>query len=322
MRFEGLDLNLLVALDVLLTERNITKAGEKLFLSQPATSAALARLRSYFEDELLVQVGRTMVPTPVAENLAKPVSDLLIQMRTVLNNRNYFDPATAKRCFHVMASDYTGSVLLPRLNQRLYELAPGCAIEQFNTSSDAEKQIHRGAVDILLLPTLSILDEHPSTTIFSDEFVCVMWDQNPLAKKNMTLDDFKQAEHVMVRLGTLHNAPMIEDWLTRNLEFTRKTAYIAINFASVPLYLINTPYISIMHKRLAQQCAQNLPIHYCELPWEAPEINICMQWNKFQENDAGLKWFRGLVTQLAAELEQPAPAVSSCDLRVLAAGQD
>jgi LysR family nod box-dependent transcriptional activator len=303
LRFEGLDLNLLVALDVLLTERNITKAGEKLFLSQPATSAALARLRSYFEDELLVQVGRSMIPTPMGENLAKPVSDLLIQMRTVLNNKNNFDPATAQRCFNVMASDYTGSVLLPRLNQRLFELAPHCAIEQFNTSSEAEKQIHKGVVDVLLLPTLSILDEHPHSTIFEDEFVCVMWDQNPLAQRGMTLEDFKQAEHVVVRLGALHNAPMIEDWLTRNLEFSRKTAYIAINFASVPLYLINTPYIAIMHKRLALQCAYSLPIHLCELPWEAPKISICMQWNKFQENDAGLKWFRGLILDVAAQLD-------------------
>ncbi|WP_228270277.1 helix-turn-helix domain-containing protein, partial [Acinetobacter bereziniae] len=96
-------MNLLVALDILLTEKNITRAGEKLFLSQPATSAALARLRDYFEDDLLVQVGRSMVLTPMGENLAKPVGDLLIQMRTVLNNKNKFDPSTAQRKFPVMA---------------------------------------------------------------------------------------------------------------------------------------------------------------------------------------------------------------------------
>ena len=150
MRFDGLDLNLLVALDILLTEKNITRAGEKLFLSQPATSAALARLRDYFEDDLLVQVGRSMVLTPMGENLAKPVGDLLIQMRTVLNNKNKFDPSTAKRKFTVMASDYTGNVLLPRLNQLLYRLAPQCSIEQLMPSTEAEKQIERGKVDILL----------------------------------------------------------------------------------------------------------------------------------------------------------------------------
>ncbi|HEO1802605.1 TPA: LysR family transcriptional regulator [Acinetobacter baumannii] len=302
MRFEGLDLNLLVALDILLTEKNITKAGEKLFLSQPATSAALARLRNYFDDDLLVQVGRNMVLTPMGESLSKPVSDLLIQMRTVLNNKNKFDPLMAKRNFTVMASDYTGNIILPLLNQKLFQKAPYCSIEQVMPSAEAEKQIQKGKVDILLLPSLSILNEHPSMPIFEDEFVCVMWNQNPLIKKEITLEEFKKAEHVLVKLGTSFNTPMIDDWLIRNLNFTRKVAYTAINFSSVPLFLINTPYIAIMHKRLALQFSQSLPIYICALPWEAPKINICMQWNKFQENDAGLKWFRKLIEEVVYEL--------------------
>ncbi|MFX4774227.1 hypothetical protein ABTC11_19685, partial [Acinetobacter baumannii] len=99
-----------------------------------------------------------------------------------------------------MASDYTGNVLLPRLNQLLYRLAPQCSIEQLMPSSEAEKQIERGKVDILLLPSLSILDEHPSLDIFEDEFVCVMWEQNSLKGKQLTLEDYTQAEHVVVRL--------------------------------------------------------------------------------------------------------------------------
>jgi len=302
LRFDGLDLNLLVALDILLTEKHITRAGEKLFLSQPATSAALARLRDYFEDDLLVQVGRSMVLTPMGEHLAKPVNDLLIQMRTVLNNKNKFDPLTAKRKFTVMASDYTGNVLLPRLNQLLYHLAPQCSIEQLMPSSEAEKQIERGKVDILLLPSLSILDEHPSLDIFEDEFVCVMWEQNRLKGKQLTIEDYTQAEHVVVRLGAINKTPMIDDWLIRNLDIKRNVAYIATNFNSVPQFVIGTPYIAIMHKKLAMQCAEYLPIHVAPLPWEAPKIKICMQWNKYQENDAGLLWFRKLVIEVAEEL--------------------
>lgn len=302
MRFEGLDLNLLVALDILLTEKNITRASEKLFLSQPATSAALSRLRDYFEDDLLVQVGRKMVLTPVGEGLTKPVSDLLIQMRTVLNNKNKFDPKTAKRKFVVMASDYTGNVLMPLVSQQLSRLAPECSIEQLTPSAEAEKQIQKGNVDILLLPSLSILEEHPSVPIFDDEFVCVMWQGNPLVAKGMTLEDYKQAEHVLVRLGTVYNTPMIDDWLIRNLDFTRKVAYIAINFSSVPLFLVNTPYIALMHRRLAKQYVGRLPIHLSDLPWDVPKIQICMQWNKYQESDAGLAWFRQLIQNVAAGL--------------------
>lgn len=307
MRFHGLDLNLLIALDILLTEKNITKAGEKLFLSQPATSAALSRLRSYFDDELLVQMGRNMVLTPMGESLAEPVKNLLIQTKTLLNNRNKFDPKTAERKFIIMASDYTGNVLLPELNRKLAQEAPHCAIEQIMPSSEAEKQIQRGNVDILLLPQVNIIDEHPSTPLFDDEFVCVMWNQNPLSKKTLTLEDYKQAEHVLVRLGTAYNTPMIDDWLTRNLGFDRKIAYTTINFSSAPLFVIGTSYIAIMHKRLAKIFAQHLPIHICPLPWNTPTISIYMQWNKFQETDSGLLWFRHLILDLSQNSGYTAP---------------
>ncbi|MFT4022123.1 MAG: LysR substrate-binding domain-containing protein [Acinetobacter sp.] len=301
MRFEGLDLNLLVALDILLTEKNITRASEKLLLSQPATSAALSRLRSYFEDELLVQVGRNMVLTPMAESLSLPVNDLLMQTRMVLDNNKKFQPLESTRKFKIMASDYVGSVLLPKLNQTLFELAPHCSIEQFMPFSEAGKQIQRGKVDILLIPERHVLEEHPHQKIFEDDFVCVMWDQNPLKDKQITLNDFKHAEHVLTRLGT-DNIPMMDEWLVQNLDFTRKVAYVATNFYTVPQFVVNTPYIAIMHKQLALQCADYLPLHICALPWEVPKLRMCMQWNKFQEKDSGLIWFRNLLVDVAKDI--------------------
>ncbi|MDO7410174.1 LysR substrate-binding domain-containing protein [Acinetobacter baumannii] len=301
MRFEGLDLNLLVALDVLLTEKNITRASEKLLLSQSATSAALARLRSYFDDELLVQVGRNMVPTPMGESLFIPVNDLLMQARTVLDNNKKFQPMLSRRKFRIMASDYVASILLPKLNQKLYTLAPYCSIEQFMPYSEAGKQIQRGKVDILLLPERHVLLEHPSQALFEDDFICVMWNGNPLKEKSLTLEDFKNAEHVLTRFG-VDNTPMMDDWLVKNLDFKRKEAYITTNFYSVPQFLVNTPYIAIMHKRLALQCATCLPLHLCALPWDVPKLTVCMQWNKFQENDSSLQWIRKLLIEVASEL--------------------
>ncbi|MFV5516894.1 LysR family transcriptional regulator [Acinetobacter gerneri] len=298
MRFDGLDLNLLVALDILLTEQNITKASEKLFLSQPATSAALSRLRDYFEDELLIQVGRSMKRTPMGEHLAIPVKNLLIQTRTILNNKNKFDPLTAERTFRIMATDYTGTILLPHLNQQLFQKAPFCSIEQLNATADAEKQIHKGTVDILLLPKMNLLDEHPSEDVFHDEFVCVMWAKNPLSAKEFTLNDYKNAKHVVTRFGN-YNTPMFDHWLVRNLDFERKIGYTAVNFTNVPFYLIGTPYIATMHKKLALQCAEYLPLHICNLPWETPKITMSMQWNNYQANDSGLIWFRQLICETA-----------------------
>lgn len=114
MRFNHLDLNLLVALDVLLEEQNITRAAERLHMTQSATSGVLARLRTYFEDELLVQVGRKMQPTPYATELAKPVREVLLTIQSSITAKPVFDPATSKRHFRLVTSDYLISVLFAR----------------------------------------------------------------------------------------------------------------------------------------------------------------------------------------------------------------
>jgi len=114
MHFNGLDLNLLVALDVLLTERNITLASRRLHLSQSAASGALARLRDYFGDELLTQVGRRMVLTPLGESLAAPVRDILLRVETTVQTRPQFDPASARHHFKLLMSDYVATVLMTR----------------------------------------------------------------------------------------------------------------------------------------------------------------------------------------------------------------
>ena len=106
------DLNLLVALDALLRECNVTHAGNRLNLSQPAMSGALARLRDHFQDELLVPAGRRMIRTPLAEKLVQPVHEILLQIRGTLEARPLFDPATSTRHFSIAASDYVIAVLI------------------------------------------------------------------------------------------------------------------------------------------------------------------------------------------------------------------
>ena len=115
MRFNRLDLNLLVALDALLVERSITKAAERLNLSPSATSNALSRLREYFDDELLVQVGRRMEPTPRAQGLQDAVRDVLVRVDSAIAIQPNFDPATSDRVFRIFVSDYTQMVLLPHV---------------------------------------------------------------------------------------------------------------------------------------------------------------------------------------------------------------
>ncbi|WP_437883916.1 LysR family transcriptional regulator [Pseudomonas sp. LRF_L74] len=298
MRFYGLDLNLLVVLDVLLTEQNITRAGERLHLSQPATSAALSRLREYFQDDLLTQIGRKMVRTPVGDGLALPIRELLIQMRSTLENRALFKPADSSRKFSLIVSDYVGTVLMPEVSRRLNQAAPLCSIEMFPPHNAPAEQIERGEIDLLLLPDLQITTDHPSIALFQDEFVCVMCRNNALDEQSFSFERYKQMKHVLVRWGE-RRVPTVDEWFLHKFDVERRFDVITNTFNSVPSYLIGTERLATMHRRLAERWVTYLPLKLLPLPWSAPRLTIGMQWNKYQEHDPGLTWLRSLIVETA-----------------------
>lgn len=129
MRFRRLDLNLIVYLDALLAERSVSRAAERVHISQSAMSDALARLRDYFQDKLFVQVGRSMVPTPLAQSMAQPVRDVLLQIELVASSNVQFDPLNSRRKIGILASDYVADVLLNKVLLRLSREAPGISVE-------------------------------------------------------------------------------------------------------------------------------------------------------------------------------------------------
>lgn len=178
MRFNHLDLNLLVALDVLLEEQNITRAAERLHMTQSATSGVLGRLRSYFEDELLVQVGRKMQPTNYALELAKPVREVLLTIQSSITAKPVFDPATSKRHFRLVTSDYLISVLFAQVIQKIHQEAPNITFEMLGPSDNSGELLVRGEVDLMIVPERYTIDGHPSKLLFEEEHVCVVWQGN------------------------------------------------------------------------------------------------------------------------------------------------
>src|ERR1035438_2905149 len=143
----GLDLNLLVALDALFAEKSVSRAGERLHLSQSATSGALARLREVFHDQLLVPVGRKMVLTPVAEALVEPVRDFLLQAEAILNNHPVFDPASSTRKFRLLMSDYVEIMLMTEALPRMEQFAPGIRFEFVSNFEGGFEALDRGEID-------------------------------------------------------------------------------------------------------------------------------------------------------------------------------
>jgi DNA-binding transcriptional LysR family regulator len=152
MRFHDLDLNLLVALDALLTEQSITRAAERLHLSQSAMSGALARLREHFHDELLAQVGRRMVPTALGDSLRASVRELLLQIQSTIEPRSSFDPQTSDRRFTIMVSDDVASLIFTEVLRRAGELAPAITFAFLAPDDAAAEALDRGDIDFIVLP--------------------------------------------------------------------------------------------------------------------------------------------------------------------------
>ena len=289
MRFGRLDLNLLVALDALLTERSVSLAADRLCLSQSATSSALGRLRDYFGDELLVVKGRHMILTARAEELIEPVRAVLEQIRTTVAVAPPFDPATADRQLRIMASDYSTQVLLSGALAQLEQDAPLMRFEIQPMQDNPIEAIERGYIDLLLTIDYAISADHPSQIVFEDDYVVVGWSENPAMQQPMTRELYFSLGHVTARFGKAR-VPAFEDWFVRRQKQQRRVEVVAPTFLSLPGLVANTHRIATLHRRMAEMVVRNMPLVMREMPFDIPPIREALQWNIANNNDRALRW--------------------------------
>ena len=299
MRFHKLDLNLLVVLDALLQERSVSQAADRVFLSQSATSSALGRLRDYFDDELLVLRGRTMALTPRAEELIEPVRLVLDQIRTTIAVTQPFSPESSDRTLAIMASDYIAEVLLQPALLAFEEEAPGMTFEISPLGDDIVDELQRGRADLLITIDTAISTEHPSETLYTDDFVVVGWSGNRLLHEAMTKELYESLGHVIVRFGR-SRVPSFEEWALKSQSITRRAEVVAPDFTSVASFLVGSHRIATMHRRLAQRMARAMPLKIMEAPFEIPEIHEAAQWASSSANDPAIAWLVGRLRQIAA----------------------
>jgi LysR family nod box-dependent transcriptional activator len=301
MDFGGLDLNLLVALDALFAEKSVSRAGERLHLSQSATSGALARLREVFRDPLLVQVGRKMVLTPVAEGLVEPVRAFLLQADAILNNSPVFDPASSTRKFRLLMSDYVETVVMNRALPLLQKAAPGVRIEIISNSQSAFDELERGELDLLIFPTHRLPQGHPSEHLFSDEFTCAVWAGNARVKNSISLQEYLSLGHVVVRFGKHQEIPTFDEWFMERFQRDRRIEVVTTAFNLVPQLLIGTTRIATLHRRLTTFYSRYLPLKLIRPPFEIPPMEESMQWHKSRDRDPGTIWLRSILKRALAE---------------------
>ena len=289
MRFHRLDLNLLVALDALLTERSVSLAAERLCLSQSATSSALARLRDYFGDEMMVVRGRQMVLTARAEELIEPVRAVLDQIQKTIAVTPVFDPVTCDRQIRMMASDYVTDVLLSDVLRGLETSAPNMRVDILPMHDAPQEVIERQQVDLLVTLDYALSPDHPSQILFEDDHVVIGWDQNPAMHEEITRQRYFELGHVVARFGK-SRVPAFEDSFMRRMKQTRRVEVVAPSFLSLGGLVIGTNRIATVHRRMAVNMASYAPLILRELPFMVPPIREAVQWHIANSNDAPLRW--------------------------------
>ncbi len=316
MRFNKLDLNLLVALDALLTERSITLAAERLNLSPSALSNSLAKLRDYFNDDLLVQIGRKMEITPRAESLQDAVRDILLRIDSTIVAQPAFDPSKSDRVFRIFVSDYTQLVLGPTLLRLATEQRCTAQFDFLAQVVNPQRELERGEADLLVIPSGFTSPDHPSETLYDEEFVCVVWRDSRLAKEELTFDRYLEAEHVVMRPP--NGGESFESWFLQRFGVTRRTPVTTYSFAALPALVVGSEYIATVHARLARYMAAAWPLAIRPAPIAIDRMDQAIQWHRYRSQDPGLVWLRETLHQAVLRMDTSAtPDASKIDHGVL-----
>ncbi len=300
MRLGRLDMNLLIALDHLLNLRSITQAANKMHLTQSAMSSALRRLRDYFDDQLLVQIGREMELTPRAEALKQPLRDILVQLEGVLSAGLSFDATKSERQFRLIVSDYTLAVLAPHLLALADQEGATTRFKFQPQVKSPQEVIERGDADFLITPELFLSPDHPSEPLFHDRFVAAVWTEGRYADRPLTLDQYLGAKHV-VMVPETDITSFQSDFMAR-MGIMRDFEIESYNFVGLAPLVVGTDRIATVHGQLGRSLSRAYPLVIHPLPFEAPQIREHLQWHRQKTADPGIAWLRGLAQRAAARL--------------------
>jgi len=300
------DLNLLIALNALLQEKNVTRAAERVYVSQPAMSAALQKLRDYFRDPLLIRVGREMELTPRGLSLVEPVRDALLHVQATLGTQPSFDPATVERTFSISIRDYIVPRLMPGVLRRLLSEAPKvqCVIEELAQVSLS--RLEHGDSDLCIAidnPALFGLRQFPDwlrvTELMAVRWVCVVCADHPYVREELTLELYRSLPHLMSRpQGASPPAPDLMSRIGRADLDVRFTSHSVMELLFM---LPGTPLIATVPESLALRLAAPLHLRTFAPPQDIPDSRELLMWHKRNEADPGHAWLRNLFCEISRQ---------------------
>jgi DNA-binding transcriptional LysR family regulator len=297
------DLNLLRALDALLVAGSVSGAARRLDLSQPATSAALARLREILHDPLLVRSGNHMVATPLAEELRPRLARILEDIDAALRAAAKFDPITTERRFRIGANDYTALVLLAPLAQQMRRLAPHATLEILPSDVGPDVGLVTRELDIVVADRWSVRDMRDLETLFHESFLSIARADHPRLSRRPTLEEFLHEEHALI--STRGVTPGVVDSALEALGQTRRVVLTVPHYLAAPVIVAQTDLVMTLPRRVAKRFARIDRLRTFTPPVAVKGFDVVMASHPRSVAEPPIQWLKQIIRAVAAEIGKP-----------------
>lgn len=312
MNLKNIDLNLLVYLDALLNTRSVTQAAESMGISQPAMSNGLRRLRELFADPLLIRTKDGMSPTERAQELQPLVRNIVAAVEAAVEPDKGFAPAVADRVFRLCVSDYGECTLMPALLKRMQDIAPNVTLDILTPSDVSYKDVEGGNVDLVINRFDDLPQSFHHKTIWRDGFSCMLSQDNPI-RDAFSLSSYLDADHVWVsktgmgigvgvKPDAVQKLGWVDDALARLGEKRRIRLYTRHYQAAMQLAEMRDLVVTLPSKSAKLQ-RNNPKVCVLPPPFDIPEIELKMAWSSLQHHNPANQWLRGLITEVATDLD-------------------
>ena len=299
MDIGSVDLNLLKLFDALLKEGSVTRAGQRLGLSQPAASRGLGRLRRLLNDQLLVRTTKGWKLTPRAVALSGPVTKLLDDARAIIAP-SVFNPSTESGQFTIAVGDHMALMLLPTLISKLATLAPRIDLVIPASAGDNVVLIAQGEADLAIGVFQDLPARFYQRALYDEDFVCVVRHNHPAISEKLTLKNFISLSHLAVTI-TGKGKSSVDDALAEKGLARRITMQIP-HFLVAPMIVSESDLILSIPRKLADKMSSLVPIKILELPLEIVSFTPSMIWHERQHNEPSHIWLRKLIMEIGSNL--------------------
>ena len=300
MNLKETDLNLFIAFDVIYTEKNLTKAGQVLGITQPAVSNALSRLRELFGDDLFIRTSKGMIPTPVANQIIKDVRSALSLIQNTISETEKFDPSIAEMTFKISIGDSSEYRLLPLLIKELAEIAPKIKVETYLTPrKDAPRELASGTIDFSIDPPVHSDPHLRHEKIYEEDYVMIVRKDHPILNlKEITIEDYLKLSHIHIsnrKTGLGH-----VDMALYRLGLARDISLRAQHFLVAP-YIVEQSDLAIT---TTKGFAVDRDLAWRELPFEIEPLILHLYWHEAKDSDPSTKWMKDLMLKTYGKLQK------------------